>query len=874
MRKPWKPILRTENAFLALLLLSTTLLLVQQGWLWRMDRFLYDIQLEFRERPKPDDIVIVAIDENSLSDLGGWPLPAEYYANFLINIGLDTPKSVAFDFPLPLPGIGATRSDSGLLEALADIPRAILPVVPGDESEMMQAAEMADYLSGNSIAFTGHADVLLDRDGIVRSSALFKGNTFRLWKNINLIAAGDTQTRIKPARKQAGSDKSSYAIFHDVSLDPVLIPFAGPPGHFHTVPFHKVLSGDTTPGEFNNKYILVGVTAANIGRAYPTPNNGFVNPMSRVEINANQLNALVNNMTIQPVSTGWVMTFSGVFALLPFLVFPFFSPRGNVAITIVLLALSLLVSLALVLYSFLWLPPSAALLALVVGYLLWSSRRLANAVHYLERELMQLNTGKEFYDVEMTPDITSIFTHLEKVLSFRGWVVADDENRVIASGGYSPDLSDKQFLADHWSDDGIDHWTSVTFEGKEARIGIRWGEPGDSAMMEKRYLDSLLKSHMSRPRGTDRSAHELVQSLIQQVQDAIINLRETHKFLDDSLSHMADGILVTNDTGTVLLANSRAISYLGESGDTSLAGRDIMALFHTLKLEGNRDIGFLLRESLIGGISVSTHAKNPSGQDLLLQISPSSTDPATAGNIIFNLSDISHLKSVERARNETLSFVSHDLRSPLVSVLALLELAKSRDNSEEITILHSRIESYTKLTISLAEQFIQLARVESDASIKSDVIDLVSIAINAHEQMWVQAQSKKVRMQRNIDIDHGWVRGDSGLLERAISNLLNNAIKYSSEGNTIDMTISRKDAHISVCVEDEGSGIPEDELPLLFERFRRAHSNSGDDQQGIGLGLALVKATAERHGGRIEVHSTVGQGSRFCLVLPETALSV
>ena len=140
--------------------------------------------------------------------------------------------------------------------------------------------------------------------------------------------------------------------------------------------------------------------------------------------------------------------------------------------------------------------------------------------------------------------------------------------------------------------------------------------------------------------------------------------------------------------------------------------------------------------------------------------------------------------------------------------------------------------------------------------------------------MWVQAQSKNIRMVRNIDIDHGWVRGDSGLLERAISNLINNAIKYSPEGNTIVMNISRKDAHISCCVEDEGVGIPEDELPLLFERFRRAHSNSGDDQQGIGLGLALVKATAERHGGRVEVHSTVGQGSRFCLVLPETALSV
>jgi PAS domain S-box-containing protein len=379
---------------------------------------------------------------------------------------------------------------------------------------------------------------------------------------------------------------------------------------------------------------------------------------------------------------------------------------------------------------------------------------------------------------------------------------------------------------------------------------------------------------MNMPKDTDVSTHELVQNLIQQVQDAIINLRETHNFLDDSLSHMADGILVTNDAGKVLLVNSRAVSYLGENSEVNLAGCDVIELLDKLHIEGNRDIGSVLRESLVGGISVSTHTTNRSGQDLLLQVSPSSTESDSAGNIIFNLSDISHLKSVERARNETLSFVSHDLRSPLVSVLALLELARNHEASEEISILHSRIESYTKLTISLAEQFIQLARIESDANIKFDVIDLVSIAINAHEQIWIQAQSKNIRMIRNITVDHGWVQGDSGLLERAITNMLNNAIKYSPEGRTVVMNVSSADNHVSCCVEDEGYGIPEDELPLLFDRFRRAHSNSGDDQQGIGLGLALVKATAERHGGHVEVHSTVGQGSRFCLVLPETDLTL
>ena len=128
-------------------------------------------------------------------------------------------------------------------------------------------------------------------------------------------------------------------------------------------------------------------------------------------------------------------------------------------------------------------------------------------------------------------------------------------------------------------------------------------------------------------------------------------------------------------------------------------------------------------------------------------------------------------------------------------------------------------------------------------------------------------------MVREIELDHAWVLGDAGLLERAITNLLNNAIKYSPEGRTVHMRLFREDGKIHCCVSDEGYGIPEDELPGLFERFSRAHLNSGVDEQGIGLGLALVKATAERHGGNVEVTSREGEGSRFCLIVPATELN-
>ena len=336
---------------------------------------------------------------------------------------------------------------------------------------------------------------------------------------------------------------------------------------------------------------------------------------------------------------------------------------------------------------------------------------------------------------------------------------------------------------------------------------------------------------------------------------------------------MADGVLVTNEVGIILLVNNRAVTYLQGDNTNDFIGEDITRLLEGLTIEGAEKATRLLGDSIINGVPVSAHASNAMGKDLLLQVTPLSRGYTDTCNVIINLSDISQLKSVERARNETLSFLSHDLRSPLVSILALLELAKNRESSEEIRILHKRIEDYTQLTINLAEQFIQLARVESDASIKFDTIDLVSIAINAHEQTWVQAQSRNIRMLRHIAIDHAWVHGDSNLLERAVTNLLNNAIKYSAEDSSVSMNIFCKNGHVWCCIEDEGYGIPDHELPTLFERFRRAHLNSGVDQHGIGLGLALVKATAERHGGYVEVQSEEGKGSRFCLVLPETDLN-
>jgi signal transduction histidine kinase/CHASE2 domain-containing sensor protein len=871
----WNRFIRAENVFLAALLVSTTLLLVQQDWLWRLDQYLYDTQLKFWQRTPPDEVVIIDVDKQSLERLGKWPWPASYYNALLSQLAQDKPLAVSFYFPLSQSANISQGAEKELLTALRNVENAGVPVSIGQSAGPLSSGELQYTLSLYPNARTGHINVIQDRDGIVRSTYLAEETPSRLIENLNLQIAGQTYDKslsendsveILPKGRSPEQQKTGYGR--------ILIPFAGPPGHFHHIPFYLVLSGEINPGVLNNKYVLIGITDTSMGRGYPVPNNEFTNPMSLVEINANILDSILNRITLKPVNIGWNLAFSGLFALLPFFAFSFFTPRGNVIVTTLLIFMALVISLILVFYFHLWLPPSAAVVALVLSYLLWSSRRLANAVYYLNKELAQLNDGQALFETTISPRLDSVFSFLDKILPVAGWKILDSDGRVIAAEGNTPDLSEREFIRDRWSDDGIDYWISLVSNGKENRIGLRWGNSCKPSANEKNYLNRLLKQYADKPEEPENNAHEVVQNLIRQVQDAIVNLRDTHKFLDDSLEHMADGVLVTNEIGKILLANSRAVTYLQADTSDDLIGKDILQLLSRITFEGNVKVNRLLGDSILNGLPVTAHASNENGQDLLMQITPLSRGDTNTSNVIFNLSDISHLKSVERARNETLSFVSHDLRSPLVSILALLELAKNREQSEEIQILHKRIGEYTQLTINLAEQFIQLARVESDTTIKFTTIDLVSIAINAHEQTWVQAQSRDIQMIREIEPDHAWVHGDSGLLERSVTNLLNNAIKYSPEGSSVTMKIFSENGHVWCCVEDEGYGIADNEVPKLFERFRRAHQNSGVDQQGIGLGLALVKATAERHGGYVDVQSKEGKGSRFCMVLPETDLSV
>jgi signal transduction histidine kinase len=214
--------------------------------------------------------------------------------------------------------------------------------------------------------------------------------------------------------------------------------------------------------------------------------------------------------------------------------------------------------------------------------------------------------------------------------------------------------------------------------------------------------------------------------------------------------------------------------------------------------------------------------------------------------MVLNFSDISLLKASERKRSELLNFLSHDLRSPLVSVLALVKLAEAKDPPHALQDLLARMRDHTENTIEMAEQFLQLARAESSQDYPLQELDLAAVVLNAVEQVWAQARARDISLENRQSTEEAWVMGDGSLLERALVNLLNNAIKYSPPGRTVRITLEQQQDVYRCCVIDNGYGISARALPHLFDRFQRVERPPDQRAGGIGLGLAFVDTVIRR----------------------------
>jgi heavy metal sensor kinase len=210
---------------------------------------------------------------------------------------------------------------------------------------------------------------------------------------------------------------------------------------------------------------------------------------------------------------------------------------------------------------------------------------------------------------------------------------------------------------------------------------------------------------------------------------------------------------------------------------------------------------------------------------------------------------------------------SHELRTPLSVLKAQAQSALSSRELEPdaARLVRSQLEEIDRLT-SMVEDLLTLSRLEAGAVERSSV-DLADVVLESVEKFRAVAETKGVELAVTR-VDPSVLEGDRSQLRRVVSNLLDNALKYTETGGHVSIALTRTENRIRLEVTDDGRGIPTSEAPRIFERFYRADPSRSRRTGGAGLGLAIVKRIVESHGGSVAVQSQPGSGASFVIELP------
>jgi two-component system sensor histidine kinase SenX3 len=245
-----------------------------------------------------------------------------------------------------------------------------------------------------------------------------------------------------------------------------------------------------------------------------------------------------------------------------------------------------------------------------------------------------------------------------------------------------------------------------------------------------------------------------------------------------------------------------------------------------------------------------------------------STVELTDGVCLAVIEDISERTRIDAVRTDFVANISHELKTPVGALSILAETMQDEEDTDIVKQLAARMMREAQRMSETIDDLLELSKIELDAPLRQNNVDLVSLVREAAERHSMSAAAASVRISAELPDGRFVVTGDHTQLLSAVSNLIDNAVKYSESGDTVTVRLSREPGHIVIAVEDEGIGIPQADIDRIFERFYRVDKARGRGTGGTGLGLSIVRHIMANHGGEVNVTSQEGEGSSFRLVLP------
>ena len=388
-----------------------------------------------------------------------------------------------------------------------------------------------------------------------------------------------------------------------------------------------------------------------------------------------------------------------------------------------------------------------------------------------------------------------------------------------------------------------------------------WGQLGRVSDLLSRELRRLLPVTHTRP--AEGFESDLVARQALSLGAAINRIEDLRRFSADALFSLPDATVVLDSRRWVIAANAAA-QVLLRGVPMPLAGSSAASLLNALHPLGRIFDEFWPPEA--ERIEpVDLHLSD--GRAYQAQAVFRRDEAGESAGWIVRLADITTLTAAMRQREQALQLLTHDMRSPQTSILALL--ATTPDLPPELS---DRLAACARRTLALADGFVQLARAEV-TPVAMEPLDLCDVTVEAVDELWPQCRQRNIQIEQDGCDTPLMVLGDRGVLARALVNLLGNAVKYSPENSRIK--VSARVAHVEdrsfvdISISDQGPGLSPEEAAVAFRAFQRFDRPGSEAAGGVGLGLAFVDAAAARHGGGVLCSSAPGAGATFTLRLPE-----
>ncbi len=811
---------------------------------WRAPELdLYAQDLLMRSRgvlPEPDNIVIIAIDEQSVTKLGRFPWDRKQTAQAIDIISVAKPRAIALDILYSEPS--EPDADKALADAVKRSGNAVIgeQLVENRETPELGRAEWLQPMPilRESATGVGHVNVETEHDGAARELLLKIADDDGEpgWAlAVEIVRVGDslaeediseTQNFVRMGSRKVPFESSDRNLLINTSGTEsritsarplrLRIDYIGPTGSFadHTYSFSDLLDGKIAPEKLRDKYVLIGATAATLGDRLATP---FVHTenaegdqhgdlMPGVEILANSVNTILQNHFYRPFSD-WLAWLSAVLTAIAVLVLlglaqGRYEALKQIVILSAVFASILIGSYLLYAYAFLIPPVVPVVTSFVVVAPLALLRRSLSASAALDERIAEL----------------------------------------VAAGG-------RLFT------DGRDETKSGPID-RSLVSGDRF-EPGNEFGSKNLLI----------PHGLEWKSETLGYLSRDLIARAL--------FIDSALRSIDDGLLIADIDGSITFANEKALTILdlpkrkllgtnlfeqlknaAEASVAEIGSEETLASLILDRKKFEREVVIGKGESRNYVVRISTVVDRDGGVD-------------ESAGLIATLSDVTYLKQLQQTKNDVIALVSHELRTPLTVIQGMSELLTEHDvEAEPRRKMLETINHETKRLARMINEYLDITRLESGAEkiefVPVDIESLVNQRLLLIEPL---ASRGSIKLESRFPTGQTTILADPERLSQALTNILANAIKYSPPKTIIGVETKVIGHELQIIVTDQGRGISPEHMPHIFEKFYRV-GQGNNEVPGTGLGLAFAREIVELHSGSISMESELGKGSVFTIHLP------